>query len=75
MAQHSSRWLNRGAMALLFAGASFVRPDLGTSSSCSHRCERAHSQYAGHDAYAFALGASCFLEAQWLSPLRRKHTG
>lgn len=31
MAQHSSRWLNRGAMALLFAGASFVRPVFGAS--------------------------------------------
>jgi len=32
MVQHSSRWLNRGAMALLFAGASFVRPVFGASS-------------------------------------------
>jgi len=33
MAQHSSRWLNRGAVALLFACASFVRPVLGAPST------------------------------------------
>jgi len=31
-AQHSSRWLNRGRLALLFASASFVRLDLDAPS-------------------------------------------
>jgi hypothetical protein len=76
-AQRSSRWLNLGAMALLFAGASFVRPDIDTSlvASALLRSVTQFPSNVGHHACAFTLGARCSSRARSLSRARREHPG
>lgn len=83
MAQHSSRWLNRGAMAPLFANASFVRPDPGAPSTrcASLRVVLAPLPFYGpqdtmHVPLRWARAALClFGIAPRLSPLRREQPG